>query len=172
MSSFDPNPSTVISTAEDQPRELDRANPENAMFTPIADITGARRAIRKYLDHADGQLPDDTYEKLADLADSPSPVDQIAQTAELLYARHGQLDDAGRTITGQLASFAAINGFHGMWVDNRGGRIAQAMEREMGFKATEAMPEPARASDDPQPLVQFRIETADAQPATGAPAAA
>lgn len=124
-------------------------------MTPIVDITGARRAIRGYLAYADGKLPADTFTRLEDLADSPSPVDQIARSAELLYARRNELDDEGRTLVGQLASFAATNGWHGMADGNRGGLIAQAMRRDMGLKVEPGQPKPQPAADDPEPVAEL-----------------
>jgi hypothetical protein len=124
-------------------------------MTPIVDITGARRAIRGFLVHADGVLPADTFAKLEDLADSPSPVDQIARTAELLYARRDELDDEGRTLVGQLASFAATNGWHGMADANRGGLIAQAMRRDMGLVVEPGQPKPQPVAEDPTPAQEF-----------------
>ncbi len=118
-------------------------------MTPFADIPEARRAMRRYLSVAEGVLPQPTFERLEDLADSPSPTEVIATSAELLYARRHQLDDAGRTITGQLAAFAAAWGLFGMATANRGGLIFQAMGRDLaaGEVATDAV--------DPAPAPQF-----------------
>jgi hypothetical protein len=114
---------------------------------PIEDITGARKVIRRYLAHAEGKLPDDTFEQLEKLSDSPSPVDQIVRTVDLLYARRDELD--GRTAVAQLASFAATNYWHGMGASNRGGLIAQAMMRDVD--TGEAKVEDA----DPTPSASF-----------------
>jgi len=117
---------------------------------PIADITAARRVMRQYLAHAEGKLPDDTFEQLETLSDSPSPVDQIVRTADLLYARRDELDDAGRTAGAQLASFAAVNAWHGMGgASNRGGLIAQALLRDIDageVTSDDADPAPAPGS--------------------------
>ena len=121
----------------------------------LADITAARRALRTYLAHADGTLPADTFNRLEELIDSPSPVDAIVRSAELLYARRDELDDEGRTIVGQLASFAAVNAWHGMADENRGGLIAQAMTRDLGIKVAAGQPKPQPAEDDPAPKPEF-----------------
>lgn len=120
------------------------------VITPIGSITDANRAIRKYLAIGEDVLPEDTFEKLEALADSPSPVDVIVGTAELLYARPTEIDDAGRVLVAQLASFAGINGWHGLATDNRGGRIAQAMAREIGIEPPAGTEWPA-ADTDPAP---------------------
>ena len=141
---------------------------------PIADIPGARRALRQYLVHADGKLPADTFAMLEDMVDSPSPVDAIVRSAELLYARRDQLDDEGRTLVGQLASFAAVNAWHGMGDANRGGLIAQAMRRDMGLKVEPGTPKPQKAADDPTPdaLLEVKPDDQAEQPAPAAAAKA
>jgi hypothetical protein len=58
-----------------------------------------------------------------------SPVDQAVQTCEALYAARADLDAGGRTLCGQLASFCAANGFHGM--DSRGLGILRAMRIDL-----------------------------------------
>ena len=124
-------------------------------MTPIEDITAAKRALRRYATEAEGKLPADTFEQLEKLVDSPSPVDAIARTAELLYARRDELDDNGRTLVAQLASFAAVNAWHDMALNNRGGLIAQAMNRDMGGKAIPGQPKPQKADDDPAPAPEL-----------------
>jgi len=150
-----------------------------AEITTITDITSARRVMRRYLAHADGQLPADTFEQLEKLVDSPSPVDGICRTAELLYARSNELDDEGRVACAQLASFAATNFWQGMGDGNRGGLIAQAMNRDMGGKAMPGQPRPQKQADDPKPDAGFvreateaATEDAPAAPADGDTAAA
>lgn len=128
----------------------------------FADITAARRAIRAYLRTADDHLAEDTLATFEDLADSPSPVDQIVRSADLLYARRDELNDEGRNLVGGLASFAATNFWHGMATDNRGGRIAQAMERDLGRKT------PNPQDGDPQPAREYIRQE---QPAPAVPAA-
>lgn len=121
----------------------------------IADIPAARRALRVYLVHAEGQLSEDTFTRLEKLADSPSPVDQIARSAELLYARRAELNDAGRTVAAQLASFAAVNAWHGMADANRGGLIAQAMRRDLGIRREAGQPAYQKPDDDPEARPEY-----------------
>ena len=119
----------------------------------IEDIVSARRSLRGYLAYADGKLPADTFEKLETLADSPSPVDQICRSAELLYARRDELDATGRDVAGELAAFAATNGWHGMADGNRGGLIYQALK--------DATP----GASDPAPATEFVKAAENAQSA-------
>lgn len=120
-------------------------------MTPIADIAGAKRALRIYLATSAAQLQADTLQRLEELADSPSPVDTIARSAELLYARADELDSDGRTLVAQLASFAALNGWHGMADGNRGGLIAQVMLGTIGDASPPAPQIEYQRSDAPAP---------------------
>lgn len=107
-------------------------------------------------------LPEFTRTKVIEAVGSASPVDRIVKAAEALYAAKAELDDEGKTICAQLAQFAAVNGWHGMAEENRGGRIAQAMQRDLGEKAPVGK-WPA-ADTDPDADAQF-IENA-AEPET------
>jgi hypothetical protein len=100
-------------------------------MTPITDIADARRALRRFLPHGEEALSPALFEQLEELVDSPSPVDAIVRSAELLYARRAELDDEARDLVGRLAAFAGVNGWHGMATANRGGLILQAMERDV-----------------------------------------
>lgn len=148
------------------------SNPVNqetfvTVITPIASITEANRAVRRYLVVGEDALPADTFDKLEKLADSPSPVDVIVGAAELLYARPAELDDAGKVLVAQLASFAAINGWHGLATDNRGGRIAQAMARELGVEPPAGTDWPV-ADTDPTPKREMvRTDPVDEPAAEG-----
>lgn len=118
----------------------------------LPDITSANRAIRRYLASADGKIPADTFAKVEALFDSPSPVDAICRSAELLYARRDEIDDDGKVLAGQLASFAATNGWHGMSEGNRGGLMMQALGRK------------AAKDGDPQPKAEFLRENEPVAP--------
>lgn len=77
-------------------------------------------------------LSDRTKGFLASAKLASSPVDQAVQTCEALYAARADLDTAGRTLCGQLASFCAANDFHGMGgADNRGLGILRAMRIDL-----------------------------------------
>lgn len=131
---------------------------------PIADVQQALRLLRRYLAHAEATMPEALFERLEGTVDSPSQVDAIVGTAELLYANHGDLDDEGRTITAQLASFSAVNMWHGLSIDNRGGKIAQAMAREMGAEVLPGQPAPQPAEEDPAPKDHLVIAPPSAPP--------
>ena len=73
----------------------------------------------------------------------------------MLYARREELDDTGRAVVAQLASFAATNFWHGMGENNRGGLIAQAMNRDTGGKALPGQAKPQKAENDPKPEEGF-----------------
>lgn len=110
--------------------------------SPIA----ARGAIMSYINTVSAELAAGIIE----YANSPSPIEAIAMTAEYLYAHQADLNDAGRDLCGSLASFCAQHFFFGMGEDQRGARIALAMRRENGEEGTFPDPE-----TDPALHVQF-----------------
>jgi hypothetical protein len=139
-------------------------------FDGIPDVN---RAMRRYLVHAETQmgkksaerkLAQDTFDRLEQLADSPSPVDSMVNTAELLYARRNELDTEGRGLAYGLFSYAYQMGFHGLRDDNRGMRIAQSMARDDG----EAGDWPA-ADTDPGARPEFIRREEEAAPAAPPP---
>ena len=76
------------------------------------------------------------------------------KSAEALYAVKDGLDEEGLRVCAQLAQFSALNGWHGMDRGNRGGRISQAVQRDLGDKAP-AGKWPERA-DDPSVLFEYQ----------------
>ena len=99
---------------------------------------------------------------------SPSPVDRIVKSAEALYAVKDKLDEEGLRVCAQLAQFAALNGWHGMDQDNRGGRIAQAVQRILGDKAPTG--EWPISADDPIALFEYQVPVGSDQKALQKPA--
>ena len=90
--------------------------------------------------------------KVEALSVSPSPVDQIVQLGEYLYAHREDVADEGKDLGGALIAFATINGWHGLLEADRGNRIVQAMRRDLGETPPAGLdwPEP---EDDPAPIV-------------------
>lgn len=111
-------------------------------------------------------LPEALRNTLLEAISAPSPVDRIVKTGEVLYAARDTLNDDGKALCAQLISFAALQGWHGLGDDNRGGRIVQALRRDLGEKAPSGK-WPA-ADTDPEPDSRY-IATgeaaADAPPA-------
>lgn len=116
--------------------------------------------LQNYLIAHGTNLPEFTRDKVVEAVGSPSPVDRIVKVAEALYAAQGQLNAAGLTICAQLAQFAAINAWHGMSIENRGGRMAQAMLRELGEAAPAGTDWPL-AENDPTPLPEYVEEVVE-----------
>jgi hypothetical protein len=105
-------------------------------------------------------LAEDVRDRVIAALGAPSPVDRIVKTGEALYAARADLNEAGKMLVGQLISFAAMNGWHGLAEDNRGGKIVMAMRRDLGEAAPAggSWPEP---EEDPEPLAEFALaETA------------
>lgn len=100
-------------------------------------------------------LPAHTVDHLLASANHPSPVDRLVNSVEALYAAKGDLNKEGRDITGQMAQFVALNGFHGM--QERGQRINQAMNRMGGYTAPAGTSWPD-AADDPEPKENYLPE--------------
>lgn len=129
------------------------------------EIGPLTKALLVYLIAKGSGLPDFAQENLAVAASAPSPVDRIVKSAEALYAIRDDLDADGQTVCAQLASFAAQNGWHGLEQDNRGGKMAQAMLRDMGEKAPVGKwpakdKDPAAAEEFVEPVATPEIEAA------------
>ncbi len=109
--------------------------------------------LQNYLIAHGAALPEFTRNKVIEAAGSPSPVDRIVKVGEALYAAPG-LSDEGKTLVAQLISFAAMNGWHGLADDNRGGRIVMAMRRDLGDEAPGG--EWPDMADVPEPLSMYQ----------------
>jgi hypothetical protein len=94
-------------------------------------------------------------------------VDHIVKTLEALYAVNSKLDDAGKTLIGQLAAFATPLGWHGLRDDNRGLAIQLAMQRDTGEAAPARAPWP-KADDDPVPKEAYLTPEPPSEPETEA----
>jgi len=119
-----------------------------------SSIAEAQARLQTYLIGHGAALPDFTRDRVIEAASSPSPVDAIVQSAEALYAIAADLDNAGRETVAVLIAFAAQNGWHGLPIDNRGGRMMMAMRRMNGEEAPAGLPWPD-AESDPAPKPEF-----------------
>lgn len=130
----------------------------------FGDISEARRAIAAFLVGHAGALPAELRDQVQEIASSASPVDQIANLAELLYARRDEAGLAGQQLAGSLAAFAGDNGWHELR-DGRGRAIALAAMRDTGEPTPLGVvyPEPA---DDPAPSSRYAVTAAPAEPAS------
>lgn len=107
------------------------------------------------------ELPMHTREKMMAAALHPSPVDRVVTTAEALYAVKAELGPDGQVMCAQLASFAALNGWHGM--QERGPQITAALQRDAGVTAPPGIVWPMPA-DDPAPLTEMTASPAPVLP--------
>jgi hypothetical protein len=122
----------------------------------IADIYAATRAISDFRIAFTVKLPDNIKEDLAEADADPSAVHRVLSVMELLYARAADLPPEGRELCAGLAALCGGNNWGGLFDDNRGGRIVQAMLRDNGEKfpgLTEQLP-----ADDPVPLKQYTLQ--------------
>lgn len=118
------------------------------------NIAALGEASQTFIMMHGASLPEDVRTKVIAALGAPSPVDRIVKTGEALYAAREDLNDEGKTLCSQLISFAAMQGWHGLADENRGGRIVQAMRRDLGEKAPGSTKWPS-AEDDPAPAPEF-----------------
>lgn len=121
------------------------------------DISDARRAIAAFLIGSAATLPAPVREAVQEQAASASPVDQICNLAELLYAHREVIGADGMRLAGRLAAFAGANSWHELR-DGRGRAIALAMMRDLGEESPlgASFTSPA---DDPAPSARFTTES-------------
>ena len=118
------------------------------------NIGDARLAIMDFAANHQNELPDDIKAEFRALSSSPSPVDQIVKTGELLYARRNDCCPEASELAAGLIAFATVNGWHGLTDENRGSNIVQALRRDLNQQPIPGFswPEP---ENDPAPLQQF-----------------
>lgn len=97
----------------------------------FASMTDARNAI---MDYPTSALPAYLRDRYRALRGSPSPMQQIAQLGEFIYANRAAIDDEGRALGCGLIAHANLNGWNPQYLgtDNRGDRIVQALRRDLG----------------------------------------
>jgi hypothetical protein len=136
------------------------------MIPPVESFAQIFSNLQKFMMNHASALPQHTIDHLLESSNHPSPVDRLVNTTEALYAVKGELSNEGRDLLGQMAQFAAVNGFHGM--QDRGQKINQAMNRMRGFSAPAGTSWPD-AADDPKPIDRFMDP--EAAPAAAEPTA-
>lgn len=129
------------------------------------NIEALGKAAQSFIMLKGSNLPEKVRDDVIAALGAPSPVDRIVKTGEALYAARADLDADGQTLCAQLISFAAMNGWHGLAEDNRGGRIVMAMRRDLGEDAPSgSWPEP---ETDPAPLAAYAPPPAAPAPISG-----
>ena len=116
----------------------------------IDSIQSALSAISTFLITEGATLNADLRDALVTSSGRPSPVDRIVEVSESLYTHAEYLSNDGKLLCGGLMTFATMNGWHGLTEDNRGPRIAQAMQRDAGEEPPMGMVWPD-ADTDPAP---------------------
>jgi hypothetical protein len=135
-------------------------------MTPINDIPALLKAIVVFSRTFGSHLPTDAHDAFDTACSSVSPVVQICDVAEVLFAYQGKITDsatkaAAQTLAAQCALYGAMNGWHGLPVDNRGPAICWAMQRELGETAPSGTAWPTADKD---PTIDARFETPAAAP--------
>lgn len=133
-------------------------------FVPPTSIQAALSAISTFLITEGAALNTDLRDSLVASSGRPSPVDRIVEVGESLYTHADYLSAEGKLLCAGLMTFATLNGWHGLTEDNRGPRIAQAMQRDAGEAAPMGMAWPA-AETDPEPKAAAVVVDATPTPA-------
>lgn len=129
----------------------------------IDSIQAALSGISTFLITEGATLNTDLRDALVTSSGRPSPVDRIVEVSESLYTHAEYLSNDGKLLCAGLMTFATLNGWHGLTEDNRGPRIAQAMQRDAGEEPPMGMTWPD-AETDPAPKAPAVVPEAPATP--------
>jgi hypothetical protein len=118
----------------------------------LTDATALRTAVQSFAIAYGAGLPAPALAALLAATSAISPVVTICDTAELLFAYQDGITDtaakaAAQTLCGQCATYAAMNGWHGMADGGRGSGMAQAMQRDLGESPPAGMAWPLAEAD-------------------------
>lgn len=136
----------------------------------IDSIQSALSGISTFLITEGAALTPELRDALVTSSGRPSPVDRIVEVAESLYTHADYVSNDGKLLCAGLMTFATINGWHGLTQDNRGPRIAQAMQRDAGEQPPMGMDWP-EAETDPAPKAPAVVPEAPEPMPTPEPAA-
>jgi len=127
-------------------------------FKSFIGVSDAARAIQDFLFDRDAALPDAVREKLRDLVGpTASPVDAVVKGAEILYGRINDIEGQALKLGAGLALIAEQYNFHGMALEHRGSRIAQAFMREASITPPEGVTYPDK-EDDPEVKSEYMTQ--------------
>lgn len=127
------------------------------------DLSDLMKKLQRFIMQDAAALPERVRDQLVEVSGSPSPLDRIIQTLEVLHAAGESNTPASRTLSAQLGRYIADS------VDpvraERAGAIHGTAMREAG--------EPGKwpvASKDPEPLETYAEKPVSKAPAPPAPA--
>lgn len=105
-------------------------------------ITDAREAIMDFRAEHFADLPALYRPRFKELSASPSPVDQIVNLGEFIFANRAGMPDSAKALAAGLVAFATTNAWHGLLDDDRGNRIVANLRKDLGeIKSAPAAPE-------------------------------
>lgn len=120
----------------------------------ITEIPALQAAVGAHYATRLALFPPEAQAHLTAAFGHASPVQRMAEYAEALYAARAHLDDPDRILTGQIAHLCGLQGYSlfgfGDGPDGRGGRMFQAMRRDLDEDGADQPPE-----DDPAPLAHL-----------------
>jgi hypothetical protein len=122
----------------------------------FATIGDARNAIMDFRADHFSALPETLRPRFRELTASPSPVDQIVNVGEFLWANRATVDNDAKALAGGLIAFATINAWHGLLEGDRGNRIVRNLRKEIGEIQT--------APAAPDARLGFLVETVATPP--------
>ena len=118
-------------------------------------LPAASRLMQEFVAAELANLPDFTKEKVIEAMSELSMADQLVKFGEAIYANAANVNaaarNAGAAIIGFASGFTGYGPYHGLQVDNRGGRIVAALRRRNGHTSPNPDGWPAAATD-PAPL--------------------
>lgn len=121
----------------------------------LQDVVAARAALTGLGASADfAALAPATKAALLETASEVSVVDAVCKSAELIYARTAEFGPLLLGLGAGLTALGAMNGWHGLALNERGVGMMSALRREAGddHPTGGTWPDPA---EDPAPLAQY-----------------
>lgn len=117
------------------------------------NITDLRAAITEFVITRARDLPQEVFQKLMNAIGETSAVPVICNTAEILYANRHMLNQEASALCARLCRFAALAGFFGFDVEDRGALMIMAVQRDAEVKPPPGLEWPL-AENDPEARVE------------------
>ena len=112
-----------------------------------------KKQLQLYMINNATRLPDYVTELLLDIAPETNPIDELLQSAEILYAAKDELNNPARLIVARIFKWLSDHDQYGVNQDDRAQNIISAMRRDLDEPPPPfGWPNPA---DDPAPLERY-----------------
>lgn len=107
------------------------------------DVKEVRQGIIAFIESGMPGADDELKGRIRDAFANPSPVDQMMDVAEHIYALRDTAPDEAKVLATDVIEFAIPFGFKGSQQGNRGQKMVDALKRRGAI--------PAIAENDPEP---------------------